>query len=80
MRLTVPASTLFRDTANASQATMVATSWMRILNSRALVVGFRSWESFAFMQGWLETCTLDGRGSEADVAMLAAGGGLVGGV
>ena len=45
----------------ASQATMVATSWIKDLKSRAFVEGERNWESFAFMQGWFEMCTFGGR-------------------
>lgn len=53
--LTVPASSVERPCARASQPIMVAISCTRRFVSAALVEEERSWLSFARTHGWLET-------------------------
>ena len=62
-RRTVPVSTAFKPCASASQPTMRAISWINALTSRALLLGERSWESFAAAHGWVEMCALGGSGN-----------------
>jgi len=56
----VPVWTFCKVVARASQPTIRAISWIRALTSRALVVGERSWESFALTQGWVEMWAFGG--------------------
>lgn len=51
--------------AKASTAMIDAISCTRVLVSRGLVLADRSWESFAWRQGWVEIWTF--AGSEAGI-------------
>lgn len=57
----MPAFSVDNPCARASQPIMVAISWTSRFVSAALVEEDRSWLSFAFTHGWVETWTLDGR-------------------
>lgn len=61
--LTVPLEAISTLVARASQATIRAISCTRALVSFEEVDAERSWESFAWRQGCLETWTLEGRES-----------------
>lgn len=58
---TVPVFATVSPLANASTPIIDEISWMSALVSRGLVFAERSWESFAWRQGWVETWTFEGR-------------------
>lgn len=58
---TVPVFATVRPLANASTPIIDEISWTSALVSRGLVLAERSWESFAWRQGWVETWTFEGR-------------------
>lgn len=58
---TVPVFATVSPFANASTPIIDEISWMRALVSRGLVLAERSWESFAWRQGWVETWMFGGR-------------------
>lgn len=58
---TVPVFTTVSPFANASTPIIDEISWMSALVSRGLVLAERSWESFAWRQGWVETWMFEGR-------------------
>lgn len=58
---TVPVLLKVRPFANASTPRIVAISSTSALVSRGEVLAERSWESFAWRQGWVEMWTLGGR-------------------
>ena len=58
---TVPVFTTVSPFANASTPIIDEISWMSAFVSRGLVLAERSWESFAWRQGWVETWIFEGR-------------------